>query len=92
MLKDSSVFKAKTNFERAYLEAQSNLDSDNVDRDTDFISSFQVKPISIYDSHFSSFMILVAVTVAQHRVNTQPVYISLAIHLRSSKQPRTYHW
>lgn len=35
----------------AYPEAWGNLDSDNLDRDTDFISSFQVKPISIYDLH-----------------------------------------
>lgn len=76
----------------AYAEAWGNMDSDNLDRDTDFISSFQVKPISIYDPHFNSFKTLVAVTVAQQRVNTQPVCISLAIHLRSSKQPRTYHW
>lgn len=62
-----------------------NLDSGDLDRDRDFISSFQIKPISIYDPHFHSFMTLVAVAVAQHRINTQPVCISWAIHLRSSR-------
>lgn len=61
------------------------LDSGNLNM---IISDVIKSNLFLFMTH-TSFMTLLAVTVAQLRVNTQPVCISLAIHLRSLRQPRT---